>query len=126
MTESQSQPVGTLSPRLSRSDAVRQFIRRDKTPVAILVMAALVGTLAGLLGVAFDKAVEWVQQQRLASLAQVADSWLLVWPLAFILSAALAALGYYLRGALRLRRAARAFRRSKARWRSCGRYAGGA
>ena len=57
---------------------MRQFIRRDKTPVAILVMAALVGTLAGLLGVAFDKAVEWVQQQRLASLAQVADSWLLV------------------------------------------------
>ncbi|XYK62404.1 H(+)/Cl(-) exchange transporter ClcA [Serratia marcescens] len=96
MTESQSQPVGTLSPRLRRSDAVRQFIRRDKTPVAILVMAALVGALAGLLGVAFDKAVEWVQQQRLASLAQVADSWLLVWPLAFILSAALAALGYYL------------------------------
>ena len=94
MTESQSQPVGTLSPRLSRSDAVRQFIRRDKTPVAITVMAALVGTLAGLLGVAFDKAVEWVQQQRLASLAQVADS-ALVWPLAFILSAALAALGYY-------------------------------
>jgi H+/Cl- antiporter ClcA len=71
---------------------VRQFIRRDKTPVAILLMAALVGTLAGLLGVAFDKAVEWVQQQRLASLAQVADSWILVWPLAFILSAALAAL----------------------------------
>ncbi|HGM6745410.1 TPA: H(+)/Cl(-) exchange transporter ClcA [Serratia marcescens] len=96
MTESQSQPVGTLSPRLSRSDAVRQFIRRDKTPVAILLMAALVGTLAGLLGVAFDKAVEWVQQQRLASLAQVADFWILVWPLAFILSAALAALGYYL------------------------------
>ena len=96
MTESYSQPVGTLSPRLSRSDAVRQFIRRDKTPVAILLMAALVGTLAGLLGVAFDKAVEWVQQQRLASLAQVADSWILVWPLAFILSAALAALGYYL------------------------------
>ena len=124
MTESQSQPVGTLSPRLSRSDAVRQFIRRDKTPVAIPVMAALVGTLAGLLGVAFDKAVEWVQQQRLASLAQVADS--ARWPLAFILSAALAALGYYRCGALRLRRAARAFRRSKARWRSCGRYAGGA
>ena len=91
MTESYSQPVGTLSPRLNRSDAVRQFIRRDKTPVAILLMAALVGTLAGLLGVAFDKAVEWVQQQRLASLAQVADSWILVWPLAFILSAALAA-----------------------------------
>jgi CIC family chloride channel protein len=64
--------------------------------VAILFMAAVVGTLAGLLGVAFDKAVDWVQQRRLSALAQVADSWILVWPLAFILSAALAVLGYYL------------------------------
>jgi CIC family chloride channel protein len=75
---------------------VRQFMRRDKTPVAILFMAAVVGTLAGLLGVAFDKAVDWVQQQRLSALAQVADYWILVWPLAFVLSAALAVLGYYL------------------------------
>lgn len=96
MTELQQQPPVALAPRLKRSDAVRQFIRRDKTPVAILFMAAVVGTLAGLLGVAFDKAVDWVQQRRLSALAQVADSWLLVWPLAFILSAALAVLGYYL------------------------------
>ncbi|MFN2994734.1 H(+)/Cl(-) exchange transporter ClcA [Serratia plymuthica] len=96
MTELQQQPPMARAPRLKRSDAVRQFIRRDKTPVAILFMAAVVGTLAGLLGVAFDKAVDWVQQQRLSALAQVADSWILVWPLAFILSAALAVLGYYL------------------------------
>lgn len=75
---------------------VRQFMRRDKTPVAVLFMAAVVGTLAGLLGVAFDKAVDWVQQQRLSALAQVADYWILVWPLAFVLSAGLAVLGYYL------------------------------
>ncbi len=30
-------------------------MRQDKTPLAILAMAALVGTLAGLLGVAFEK-----------------------------------------------------------------------
>lgn len=96
MTELQQQPSIARAPRLKRSDAVRRFIRRDKTPVAILFMAAVVGTLAGLLGVAFDKAVDWVQQRRFSALAQVADSWILVWPLAFILSAALAMLGYYL------------------------------
>ncbi|RDK89946.1 CIC family chloride channel protein [Enterobacillus tribolii] len=84
------------SERLRRSDVVLQLIRRDKTPVAILIMAALVGTLAGLLGVAFERGVDWVQQQRLYTLAQVADDWILVWPLAFILSALLAMFGYYL------------------------------
>ena len=96
MTESQQQPPLARAPRLKRSDAVRQLMRRDKTPIAILLMAAVVGALAGLLGVAFDKAVDWVQQQRLSGLAQVADYWILVWPLAFIISALLAVLGYYL------------------------------
>ncbi|AML60037.1 H(+)/Cl(-) exchange transporter ClcA [Serratia rubidaea] len=81
---------------MRRGDSVRQFIRRDKTPVAILLMAALVGALAGLLGVAFEKSVDWVQQQRFSALSYVADAWYLVWPLAFLLSAALAMLGYYL------------------------------
>lgn len=96
MTELQQQPPLARAPRLKRSDAVRQLMRRDKTPIAILLMAAVVGALAGLLGVAFDKAVDWVQQQRLSGLAQVADYWILVWPLAFIISALLAVLGYYL------------------------------
>lgn len=79
-----------------RREKIRQLIQQDKTPAAILIMAALVGTLAGLLGVAFGWAVDWVQQQRISGLAYVADSWFLVWPLAFILSAVLAMLGYYL------------------------------
>ncbi len=82
--------------RLRRSDIVRRLIRQDKTPVAILFMAAIVGTLAGLVGVAFEKAVTWIQQNRLAMLAHVADSSLLVWPLAFLSSVLLAGLGYYL------------------------------
>nr|VUD31119.1 H(+)/Cl(-) exchange transporter ClcA [Raoultella sp. NCTC 9187] len=39
--------------RLRRGDVVRRLVQRDKTPLAVLLMAAVVGTLAGLVGVAF-------------------------------------------------------------------------
>ena len=82
--------------RVRRSDAVRRLIQRDKTPLAVLLMAAVVGTLAGLIGVAFEKSVNWVQNLRIGALVEVADHWFLVWPLAFILSALLALVGYFL------------------------------
>lgn len=82
--------------RLRRGDVVRRLLHRDKTPLAILLMAAVVGILSGLIGVAFDKGVAWVQNMRIGSLVQVADNDYLVWPLAFILSAALAMVGYWL------------------------------
>ena len=84
------------SVRVRRSDAVRRLIQRDKTPLAVLLMAAVVGTLAGLVGVAFEKSVNWVQNLRIGALVEVADHWFLVWPLAFILSALLAMVGYFL------------------------------
>ena len=55
--------------RVRRSDAVRRLIQRDKTPLAVLLMAAVVGTLAGLVGVAFEKSVNWVQNVRIGALA---------------------------------------------------------
>ena len=82
--------------RVRRSDAVRRLIQRDKTPLAVLLMAAVVGTLAGLVGIAFEKSVNWVQNLRIGALVEVADHWFLVWPLAFILSALLAMVGYFL------------------------------
>ncbi len=82
--------------RVRRSDAVRRLIQRDKTPLAVLLMAAVVGTLAGLIGVAFEKSVNWVQNLRIGALVEMADHWFLVWPLAFILSALLAMVGYFL------------------------------
>ena len=82
--------------RVRRSDAVRRLIQRDKTPLAVLLMSAVVGTLAGLVGVAFEKSVNWVQNVRIGALVEVADHWFLVWPLAFILSALLAMVGYFL------------------------------
>ncbi|PVZ85717.1 H(+)/Cl(-) exchange transporter ClcA [Serratia sp. S1B] len=96
MSEFPQQSPVTAKPRLRRRAKVRLFMRQDKTPVAILIMAAMVGTIAGGLGVAFEKAVNWVQQLRLAGLSYVANSWFLVWPLAFLFSAALAIVGYYL------------------------------
>lgn len=82
--------------RLRRGDTIRRLLNRDKTPLKILLMAALVGTVAGFVGVAFEKAVNWVSNLRMASIAHVADRWFIVWPLAFILSALLAMVGYVL------------------------------
>ncbi|MEG1209917.1 MAG: H(+)/Cl(-) exchange transporter ClcA [Leclercia sp.] len=82
--------------RLWRRVRIRQLLNRDKTPLAILVLAALVGTLAGLVGVAFEKAVNAVTYWRIDTLAGFADRPLLVWPMAFVLSALLAMVGYFL------------------------------
>ena len=46
--------------RLRRRQLIRQLLERDKTPLAILFMAAVVGTLVGLAAVAFDKGVAWL------------------------------------------------------------------
>lgn len=79
-----------------RSDVIRQLIRRDKTPLGILVLSGIVGLLVGLLGVGFEHGIHWITEHRLAIIAQVANSWYWVWPLAFLLSALLAVSGYYL------------------------------
>lgn len=79
-----------------RGEFLRLLLRRDKTPVAVLVLAGIVGTLAGLVGVAFEKAVNAVSTQRLTILATVSDHAVLLFPLAFLLSALLAVIGYYL------------------------------
>lgn len=50
--------------RLRRRQLIRQLLERDKTPLAILFMAAVVGTLVGLAAVA-DKGVARLQNQRM-------------------------------------------------------------
>lgn len=112
--------------RLRRRDQIRRLMQRDKTPLAILFMAAVVGTLTGLVGVAFEKAVSRVQNMRIGALVQVADHAFLLWPLAFILSALLAMVGYFWCENLRRKPAARVSRKLKVRWRSYVRCAGGA
>ncbi|MDU2938685.1 MAG: H(+)/Cl(-) exchange transporter ClcA [Enterobacteriaceae bacterium] len=82
--------------RLRRGKQIRRLLRRDKTPLAVLLLAALVGTLAGLVGVGFEKAVDGVQALRVGMLADTARHGFWIWPLAFVSSALLAMVGYFL------------------------------
>ena len=80
----------------ARNRMFRALLNRDKTPVAVLISAALVGVFVGLVGSAFASAVHWVQHWRLS----LADPTLLsgwkLYALAFALSALLAMVGYFL------------------------------
>ncbi|EMO4853254.1 ClC family H(+)/Cl(-) exchange transporter, partial [Enterobacter hormaechei] len=76
--------------------SIRRLLNRDKTPLAILLAAAVVGTLAGLVGVAFEKAVNAVLNWRIGTVASFADREWLVWVWAFGLSALFAMVGYFL------------------------------
>ncbi len=92
-----SQTIPTRRVRgFRRAAVIRQLLSRDKTPLTILLLASLTGVLAGLAGVAFEKAVAWVTAHRIEGLAQVAYNPWLVWPLAFLFSALLAMVGYFL------------------------------
>ncbi|HCN7207888.1 TPA: H(+)/Cl(-) exchange transporter ClcA, partial [Escherichia coli] len=82
--------------RLRRRQLIRQLLERDKTPLAILFMAAVVGTLVGLAAVAFDKGVAWLQNQRMGALVHTADNYSLLLTVAFLCSAVLAMFGYFL------------------------------
>jgi len=77
------------------SSIVRRFLRRDKTPVSILLLAAIVGLAAGLIGTLFEIGVHWVSEQRTAYLLENSPLWALALS-AFGISALLAMIGYYL------------------------------
>ncbi len=74
----------------------RHLLERDKTPLAILFLAAVCGSLVGLAAVAFDKGVAWLQNQRMGALVHTADNYPLLLTVAFLCSAVLAMFGYFL------------------------------
>ncbi|MGL4984251.1 MAG: chloride channel protein, partial [Plesiomonas sp.] len=82
--------------RQGNTGRVRRLLEQDKTPVIVLILCALVGLCAGGVGVAFNHFVAWVKFERVDVLASIADYDILVWMGVFILSAGLAAFGYYL------------------------------
>lgn len=96
MNEESPQSVYVPRSIAARSRMFRALLYRDKTPLAMLFCAALVGTLVGLAGVAFARAVEAIQQWRAGTLiAEQFPGWT-IYAAAFAISALLAMVGYFL------------------------------
>jgi len=91
-----SSDVQVPETELARKSMFKALLYRDRTPVAVLISAAIVGTLVGLVGVAFFRAVNAVQHWRTTFLHQANISGWSLWVLAFIISGLLAMLGYLL------------------------------
>ena len=81
---------------LQPSGLVRRFLTQDKTPVSVLFLSALVGTLAGLVGTLFEIGVRWVSEQRTVWLRDEITNVLPLWLAAFLVSGILAFIGYFL------------------------------
>lgn len=81
---------------LQPSGLVRRFLTKDKTPISVLFLSALVGSLAGLVGTLFEIGVRWVSEQRTVWLRDEITSVLPLWLAAFIVSGTLAFIGYFL------------------------------
>lgn len=77
-------------------DAINQFLSKDKTPLSVLFMSLLVGILAGYVGTYFEHAVEFVSETRTEWLKSEIGSSVPLWLAAFVISAGLAFIGYYL------------------------------
>ncbi|GME41826.1 MULTISPECIES: H(+)/Cl(-) exchange transporter ClcA [unclassified Pantoea] len=92
MNEESPQPVYVPRSLAARSQMFRALLYRDKTPLAMLFCAALVG----LAGVAFARAVEAIQQWRADTLIPAQFQGWMLYAAAFAISALLAMLGYFL------------------------------
>lgn len=77
-------------------DAINQFLSKDKTPISVLLLSLAVGILAGLVGTLFELAVHLVSETRTEWLKEAIGSALPLWLAAFLISAALALVGYFL------------------------------
>jgi CIC family chloride channel protein len=91
-----SSDVQVPETELARKSMFKALLYRDRTPVAVLICAAIVGTLVGFAGVAFFRAVNAVQHWRISFLHQADLSGWALWIMAFIISGLLAVMGYFL------------------------------
>ncbi len=77
-------------------DVINQFLSKDKTPLSVLILSLVVGILAGFVGTMFELAVHFVSEQRTDWLKEAITGVLPLWLSAFLISAALAFIGYFL------------------------------
>lgn len=77
-------------------DTINQFLSIDKKPISVLLLSVIVGLLSGLIGSYFQKAVHLVSDNRTEWLSNQIVSMLPLGLAAFLISAILAIIGYYL------------------------------
>lgn len=77
-------------------DAINQFLSKDKTSLSVLLLSVIVGVLAGFIGTFFELAVHFVSEHRTQWLKEEIASVVPLWFAAFLISAALAFVGYFL------------------------------
>ncbi|EMK3754888.1 H(+)/Cl(-) exchange transporter ClcA [Providencia rettgeri] len=79
-----------------RFGVLRRLKESDKTPIKILLLAAIIGAAVGLIGSLFMLGTTWISNYRTQSVGDlVIDKWLVI-PTMFAVSAILAMIGYYL------------------------------
>ena len=79
-----------------RYRVLKRLKERNLAPVTVLLLAAVVGGLAGFTGVLFERGVNWVSEYRVSSLSALTENKTVLIPLMFIISALLAMSGYWL------------------------------
>lgn len=77
-------------------DTINQFLSKEKTPFSVLFLSLIVGILAGIVGTYFEVAVHLVSETRTEWLRSEIGNILPLWLAAFLISAALAFIGYFL------------------------------
>lgn len=77
-------------------DAINQFLSKEKTPASVLFLSLIVGILSGIVGTYFEQAVHFVSETRTDWLRSEIGNMLPLWLAAFLISAALAFVGYFL------------------------------
>jgi CIC family chloride channel protein len=77
-------------------ETVNQFLSRDKTPISVLLLSSLVGVLAGCVATLFELGVHFVSETRTDWLRDEIVAILPLWLSAFLISALLAFVGYFL------------------------------
>lgn len=75
---------------------IRRVFRKDRLPFSVLMLAVLIGAVTGLVGTFFQIAVHWVSAQRTEWLLHSITDRAPLWVSAFVISALLALVGYYL------------------------------
>lgn len=77
-------------------DTINQFLSKDKTPLSVLILSLIVGVLAGFVGTYFELAVHFISETRTEWLKSEISNHVPLWLAAFLISAGLAFIGYYL------------------------------